>query len=118
MNVPETLEQYLIQFLNENKNKDYPDNYNDIVDAAQIITDHYFSQQAELDEKDSYIAELEDECDNMRYCGQDIVDDIRTNIKILKMNLKHCVQTVFQNQYRTLLKTWETFVTDGVIKRR
>lgn len=87
MNVPETLEQYLIQFLNENKNKNYPDNYNDIADAAQIITEHYFPQQEDFDAKDSYIAELEDDCDNMSYCGQDIVDDVRTDMENLEDEL-------------------------------
>ena len=84
MNVPETLEQYLIQFLSENKDKEYPNNYNDIVNAAQIINDHYFPQQEELDDKDSYIDELESECDSIESNANDVISDIRSDIVALE----------------------------------
>lgn len=91
MNVPETLEQYLIQLLNENKDKEYPNNYNDIVNAAQIINDHYFPQQEELDDKDSYIDELESECDSIESNGNDVIGDIRNDIVALENELRDMV---------------------------
>lgn len=91
MNVPETLEQYLIQFLNANKDKNYPDNYNDIVDAAAFIADHYFSQQEELDEKDYYIGELEEEMSAMESNGDDVVNDIENDIVALENELRDMV---------------------------
>ena len=88
MNLPESLEQYLIQFLEDNKNKNYPDNYNDIVNAAQIIQDNYFPLQEELDDKDSYIEELESDLSTTQSTGDDVISDIRCDINALENELR------------------------------
>ena len=79
---PETLEQYLIQFLAENKDKTYPDNYNEIKEAADFIRDNYSSQD-ELDEKDDELSELQDDYDSMRSEADDIIAETRDSMNTI-----------------------------------
>lgn len=71
---PETLEQYLIQFLAENKDKTYPDNYNEIKEAADFIRDNYGLSE-ELDNTESELEELEADYESMRDSAGDVIDD-------------------------------------------
>ena len=80
--IPETLEQYLIQFLEENKNKNYPDNYNDIVDAAEFIRNQYLSEN-ESESNELKLSELEDECDDMRANANDIISETKESINTI-----------------------------------
>lgn len=82
MMIPETLEQYLIQFLEENKNKNYPDNYNDIVDAAEFIRNQYLSEN-ESESNELKLSELEDEYDGMRVNADDIVSETKESINTI-----------------------------------
>ena len=112
MNLPESLEQYLIQFLEDNKNKSYPDNYNEIVDASQIIQEHYFPQQSDLDDRDSYIEELEGDMSCMQSNADDVISDIRNDIDGLEGELDdmtiNCPKRVKEiiNQMRTHCDNW------------
>lgn len=80
--IPETLEQYLIQFLEENKNKNYPDNYNDIVDAAEFIRNQYLSEN-ESESNELKLSELEDEYDGMRANADDIISETKESINTI-----------------------------------
>lgn len=80
--IPETLEQYLIQFLEENKNKNYPDNYNDIVDAAEFIRNQYLSEN-ESESNELKLSELEDEYDGMRTNADDIISETKESINTI-----------------------------------
>lgn len=80
--IPETLEQYLIQFLEENKNKNYPDNYNDIVDAAEFIRNQYLSEN-ESESNELKLSELEDEYDDMRANANDIISETKESINTI-----------------------------------
>lgn len=82
MTIPETLEQYLIQFLEENKNKNYPDNYNDIVDAAEFIRNQYLSEN-ESESNELKLSELEDEYDGMRANADDIISETKESINTI-----------------------------------
>lgn len=82
MMIPETLEQYLIQFLEENKNKNYPDNYNDIVDAAEFIRNQYLSEN-ESESNELKLSELEDEYDGMRVNADDIISETKESINTI-----------------------------------
>lgn len=82
MMIPETLEQYLIQFLEENKNKNYPDNYNDIVDAAEFIRNQYLSEN-ESESNELKLSELEDEYDGMRANADDIISETKESINTI-----------------------------------
>lgn len=80
--IPETPEQYLIQFLEENKNKNYPDNYNDIVDAAEFIRNQYLSEN-ESESNELKLSELEDEYDGMRANADDIISETKESINTI-----------------------------------
>lgn len=80
--IPETLEQYLIQFLEENKNKNYSDNYNDIVDAAEFIRNQYLSEN-ESESNELKLSELEDEYDGMRANADDIISETKESINTI-----------------------------------
>lgn len=80
--IPETLEQYLIQFLEENKNKNYPDNYNDIVDAAEFIRNQYLSEN-ESESNELKLSELEDEYDGMSANANDIISETKESINTI-----------------------------------
>lgn len=80
--IPETLEQYLIQFLEENKNKNYPDNYDDIVDAAEFIRNQYLSEN-ESESNELKLSELEDEYDGMRANADDIISETKESINTI-----------------------------------
>ena len=80
--IPETLEQYLIQFLEKNKNKNYPDNYNDIVDAAEFIRNQYLSEN-ESESNELKLSELEDEYDGMRANADDIISETKESINTI-----------------------------------
>lgn len=80
--IPETLEQYLIQFLEENKNKNYHDNYNDIVDAAEFIRNQYLSEN-ESESNELKLSELEDEYDGMRANADDIISETKESINTI-----------------------------------
>lgn len=82
MMMQETLEQYLIQFLEENKNKNYPDNYNDIVDAAEFIRNQYLSEN-ESESNELKLSELEDEYDGMRANADDIISETKESINTI-----------------------------------
>ena len=82
MMIPETLEQYLIQFLEENKNKNYPDNYNDIVDAAEFIRNQYLSENGS-ESNELKLSELEDEYDGMRANADDIISETKESINTI-----------------------------------
>lgn len=82
MMIPETLEQYLIQFLEENKNKNYPDNYNDIVDAAEFIRNQYLSED-ESQSNELKLSELEDEYDGMSANANDIISETKESINTI-----------------------------------
>ena len=82
MMIPETLEQYLIQFLEKNKNKNYPDNYNDIVDAAEFIRNQYLSEN-ESESNELKLSELEDEYDGMRANADDIISETKESINTI-----------------------------------
>lgn len=82
MMIPETLEQYLIQFLEENKNKNYPDNYDDIVDAAEFIRNQYLSEN-ESESNELKLSELEDEYDGMRANADDIISETKESINTI-----------------------------------
>ena len=83
--IPETLEWYLIQFLEENKNKNYPDNYNDIVDAAEFIRNQYLSEN-ESESNELKLSELEDEYDAMRANANDIISETKESINTIIEN--------------------------------
>ena len=76
---PETLEQYLIQFLAENKDKTYPDNYNEIKEAADFIRDNYGLSE-ELDNTGSELEELRADYVNMRDSADDVIDNAMENM--------------------------------------
>ena len=82
MMIPETLEQYLIQFLEENKNKNYPDNYNDIVDAAEFIRNQYLSEN-ESESNELKLSELEDEYDGMSANANDIISETKESMNTI-----------------------------------
>ncbi len=108
MNLPETLEQYLIQFLDDNKNKNYPDNYNEIVDASQIIQEHYFPQQSDLDDKDSYIEELEDDISCMQSNADDVISDIRNDINGLENELEDSFEDGIPTSISNIIRDMRT----------
>ena len=93
MMIPETLEQYLIQFLEENKNKNYLDNYNDIVDAAEFIRNQYLSEN-ESESNELKLSELEDEYDCIRANADDIISETKestnTIIETAQEIMKRC----------------------------
>ena len=79
---PETLEQYLIQFLAENKDKTYPDNYNEIKETADFIRDNYGLSE-ELDNTGSELEELRADYENMRDSADDVIDDTMDNMNTI-----------------------------------
>lgn len=90
---PETLEQYLIQFLAENKDKTYPDNYNEIKEAADFIRDNYGLVE-ELDNTKSELEELEADYESMRDSADDIItetkDSMNTIIEAAQEVIRQC----------------------------
>lgn len=108
MNLPESLEQYLIQFLDNNKNKSYPDNYNEIVDASQVIQDYYFLQQSDLDDKDSYIEELEGDMSCMQSNADNVISDIRCDINELENELEDSFEDGIPTSIYNIIKNMKT----------
>lgn len=108
MNLPETLEQYLIQFLEDNRNKSYPDNYNEIVDASQTIQEHYFPQQSDLDDKDSYIEELEGDMSCMQSNADDVISDIRSDIDELENEIEDSFENGVPTSVSNIIKHMRT----------
>lgn len=90
---PETLEQYLIQFLAENKDKTYPDNYNEIKEAADFIRDNYGLSE-ELDNTESELEELKTDYECMRDSADDVIaetkDSMDTIIKAAWEVIRQC----------------------------
>lgn len=63
-------------------NKNYPDNYNDIVDAAEFIRNQYLSEN-ESESNELKLSELEDEYDGMRANADDIISETKESINTI-----------------------------------